>query len=142
MVKEIVPIVPIKKSGNTKQISPAKHWVFTLNNYTEQNIYALRNDSSIKRLSMQEEVGESGTPHLQGYLEFYLKKRPKSVFKEFSPHWEPCKSIKAAIAYTQKLDTRSGKIYLKGIRLIRPLKIYQPKYRWQIEIDNFVDTEP
>lgn len=142
MVKKIVPKVPIKKSGNTKQISPSKHWVFTLNNYTEQNILALRNDSSIKRLSMQEEVGESGTPHLQGYLEFYLKKRPKGVFKEFNAHWEKCKNIKAAIAYTQKPDTRSGKIYLTRIRLIRPLKIYQPKYRWQIEIDNFVDTEP
>ncbi|AXH73901.1 MAG: putative viral replication protein [Cressdnaviricota sp.] len=142
MSEKLVPIVPIKKSGNTKQISPAKHWVFTLNNYKKQDILLLNNNSSIKRLSMQEEVGESGTPHLQGYIEFYLKKRPKGVFKSFNAHWEKCRNVKAAIVYTQKLDTRAGKIYLKGVRLHRPLKIYEPKYRWQKEIDNFVDTEP
>lgn len=104
-----------KKSGNTKQISPAKHWVFTLNNYTPENITELNNCSSTKRHSFQEEIGETGTPHLQGYIEFVTKKRPISVFT-FKAHWEKCKSIKAAIEYTQKEDTRSGKQYLKNIK--------------------------
>ena len=130
-----------KKSGNTKQISPSKHWVFTLNNYTLENIQELKNCSSTKRHSFQEETGESGTPHLQGYVEFLTKKRPKSVF-QFNAHWEKAKHIDKAIAYTQKLDSRTGKQYLKGIRKIRPLKIFQPKYQWQKDIDAFVDEEP
>jgi len=101
------------KSGNTKQISPAKHWIFTLNNHTEKNILQLMNDSSIEQLSMQEEVGESGTPHLQGYLKFKTKRRPLSIFKHyFKAHWQKCKRIKEAIIYTQKEDTRSGRQFV------------------------------
>jgi len=98
------------KSGNTRQISPSKHWVFTLNNHTLENINEILECSSIKRYSFQEETGENGTPHLQGYLEFVTKKRPKSIFKNFNAHWEKCRNIKLAIAYTQKDDTRTGKM--------------------------------
>jgi len=143
MKKKIVPIV-LGKSGNTKQISPAKHWVFTLNNYTNDEINILCNDSSIKRYSFQEEVGDSGTPHLQGYLEFITKRRPLSIFKELGAHWEKCKNTKAAIAYTQKSDTRAGKLYLKGIKKIRPLKVLSEDqlYDWQREIVELAETEP
>ena len=121
MNKKVVPIVP-EKFGNTKQISPAKHWVFTLNNYTKDNINTICEERSTKRYSFQEEIGESGTPHLQGYLEFITKRRPLSVFKDLGAHWEKCKNVKASIAYTQKADTRAGKLYLKKIRKIRELK--------------------
>ncbi|GAC77771.1 replication protein [uncultured marine virus] len=82
---KIVPRVP-EKSGNTRQISPSKHWVFTCNNYTKENIELICNDSSIKRYSFQEEVGDSGTPHLQGYLEFITKRRPLNQFKDLGAH--------------------------------------------------------
>ena len=132
------------KSGNTKQISPSKHWVFTLNNHTLENVNEILESSSIKRLSCQEEIGESGTPHLQGYLEFVTKKRPISVFKNFKAHWEKCKNIKAAIAYTQKEDTRSGKQYLKNIRRYRALKCLslEQLYPWQKKIVDLCNTEP
>jgi len=135
----------IGKSGNTKQISPAKHWIFTLNNHTEKNILQLMNDSSIEQLSMQEEVGESGTPHLQGYLKFKTKRRPKSVFDcYFKAHWEKCKRITEAITYTQKLDTRSGRQFVKGLRIVKPLKClqYDQLYDWQREIVELTETEP
>lgn len=144
MSKKLVPIVPIGESGNTKQIPPSKHWVFTLNNYKDSDIYDLRNNSSVKCLSMQEETGESGTPHLQGYIEFVKKVRPKSVFKHLSPHWEKCRNIKASIEYTQKAESRTGKQYLKGIRKIRKLKTlrYDQLYDWQREITDIANTEP
>ena len=133
-----------KKSGNTIQISPAKHWVFTCNNYTNEKINLIVKDSSIKRYSFQEEIGESGTPHLQGYLEFITKRRPLPLFKDLGAHWEKCKHIKAAIEYTQKADTRAGKLYLKGIKKIRPLKVYsyEELYEWQKSIVDMVDKEP
>jgi len=145
MPKQKVSSISSKgKSGNTRQISPAKHWVFTLNNHTIENINEIINCSSIKRLSSQEEIGESGTPHLQGYIEFVTKKRPKSIFTNFNAHWEKCKSIKDAIAYTQKEDTRSGKQYLKNIRKIRPIKCLNlaQLYPWQKKIVDLCSTEP
>jgi len=135
MANKIVPKVP-KKSGNTRQISPAKHWVFTLNNYTKCDIETICGESSIKRYSFQEEEGDNGTPHLQGYLEFITKRRPLGVFKGLGAHWEKCKRIKEAIAYTQKSDTRAGQLFLKGVKKLRPLVILSKcqLYKWQKDI--------
>lgn len=94
---------------------------------------------------MQEEVGESGTPHLQGYLKFITKRRPQSVFgKSFGAHWEKCKSIKRAIEYTQKHDTRVGQIYVRNVPKIRkPHCLTRDQlYPWQQEIVNICETEP
>ena len=124
------------KLGNTKQISPAKHWVFTLNNYTTEDIEEFSSSSSTKRYIFQEETGESGTPHLQGYLEFLTKKRPFSVFKNKSIHWEKCKHVKKAIAYCCKEETRTGKIFNKNIIIIEPIKCLSRNalYPWQEKV--------
>lgn len=132
------------KSGNTKQISPSKHWVFTLNNHTENDINFLMDCSSIDQLSMQEETGESGTPHLQGYLKFKTKLRPLSVFgKQFKAHWEKCRNVQKAIEYTQKSETRTGMIYLRGIKRWRPLKCLKKEqlYDWQRNIVDQIEHE-
>ena len=129
------------KSGNTKQISPAKHWVFTLNNYTKDDITSFSSNSSIKRYIFQEETGESGTPHLQGYLEFSTKKRPKSVFKNQKIHWEKCKNVKASIEYCCKEDTRTGKIFNKNIMIIEPIKCLSREklYPWQEKVVSIIE---
>ncbi len=133
-----------EKSGNTKQISPSKHWCFTLNNHTSDDIKNIMEDSSTSRVSMQEEKGESGTLHLQGYIEFSRKVRPVSVFKSFKAHWEKTKNIKASIKYTQKDDTRCGKQYLKNIKKIRKLNVltYEQLYKWQRDIVDITNEEP
>lgn len=103
----LVPIVP-EKSGNTKQISPAIHWCFTVNNYTPKDIEIYSSISSSLRYVFQEEIGESGTPHLQGYVEFKDKCRPLSKIPDNATpaHWEITRRIPASIAYCTKLETR------------------------------------
>lgn len=72
--------------------SPKKHWVFTLNNPSpgdDGGLWLLPYDYAV----LGNEVGESGTPHIQGYVVFKKKYRLAQL-KAYSPqghrcHWEP-----------------------------------------------------
>lgn len=108
-----VPVVPSVDLGNTKtkstnkQDSPKKRWVFTLNNYEENdmNIIIGKCEKNSSKYSIGREVGESGTKHLQGYIELQVKKR-FSFMKELlgaRAHIEGCKgSRQDNLEYTQK----------------------------------------
>ena len=50
-------------------MSSSRNWCFTLNNYTAEDEARLAS-LSCKYIVYGREVGESGTPHLQGYVEF------------------------------------------------------------------------
>lgn len=55
-------------------MSQSKNWCFTLNNYTEEDVAAVEKlMEQADYLICGKEVGEQGTPHLQGYVQ--LKKR-------------------------------------------------------------------
>lgn len=57
--------------------SYGKRWVFTLNNYTQEEEDHLVNldNESFSYLVFGRERGESGTPHLQGFIVFNTRKR-------------------------------------------------------------------
>lgn len=63
----------------------AKHWCFTINNYTEDEFTQLVTlgesipSPQIKYLIIGKEQGEQGTPHLQGYIALVKKKRLNPV---------------------------------------------------------------
>lgn len=84
-------ISPSPSSG--KQPSACKRWCFTLNNYTDEEVDNLisifRSNSSY---IFSKEIGDCGTPHLQGYVEFLAKQRLTAI-KKFNNriHWERCK---------------------------------------------------
>ncbi|ALY05866.1 replication-associated protein [Ctenophore-associated circular genome 3] len=82
------------------------NYVFTWNNYTDDVKAFISNFANdyCKWLVYGEEVGESGTPHLQGCLSLRVKKRITQLRKlGFSCHLEAMKgSPKQAIAYCKK----------------------------------------
>ena len=138
------------KSGNTRQISPSKRWFLTHNNYTKECINLLKDDSSIERYCFQEEMSESGTPHLQGHFEFHEKIRPVGYFSGTAlakAHWEKVQNRKASAKYCCKLASRIGaKPYIKGFpkSLMRKVKVLQMDqlYDWQNKIVSMVQEEP
>lgn len=71
--------------------SPSKTWIFTINNYTDDEVAFFRDRiDGVTRLVVSKEIGEAGTPHLQGYVTFKKAKR-LSALKKIVPraHWEP-----------------------------------------------------
>lgn len=96
--------------------SCAKRWVFTLNNPTDDeqhNLYTLGesitadgDESIFAYLIFGDEVGDNGTPHLQGYLSLRTKKRLsylKSLPGFERAHFEVARGThKQASAYCKK----------------------------------------
>lgn len=139
-----------KGGGNTKpppkQISPAVRWCFTFNNYSEKDLCELvpRIDDLAKRGLIGKEVGKSGTPHLQGYVEFKKKMRPKSSFNE-RIHWEKAKGCaKSNHDYCSK---DGNVIWRKGYPpkwAMKPIKVLDrgQLYPWQKQICEAIEVEP
>lgn len=71
-----------------KQEHPARNWIFTLNNYTPQDYHQL-STTECTYLIIGKEVGQNGTPHLQGYIQFKKKLRLTALKKiNQKAHWE------------------------------------------------------
>ncbi|AXQ66589.1 MAG: putative viral replication protein [Circoviridae sp.] len=70
----------------------SKFWVFTINNYTEENqsdLRALGDDPAVSYLVFGREMGEEQTPHIQGYIEFRTRHTLSRVRRMFPrAHWE------------------------------------------------------
>lgn len=81
-----------------------KFWVFTINNWEAEDITKLKS-INFKYLIIGKEIGENGTPHIQGYVEFggnwkldRLKKNASS-----KAHWEKRKgTAEEASVYCKK----------------------------------------
>jgi hypothetical protein len=62
-------------------MSRARRWCFTLNNWTEEE-YEKVKEIKCEYMIVGKEVGESGTPHLQGYVVFKGQKRQETLKRE------------------------------------------------------------
>lgn len=83
----------------TKQQSPAKNYVFTINNYTPADVEKMGTffTQYCGYLCFGLECGESGTPHIQGYLQLKDKARLTFLKKALHPtaHFEVARGTPA-----------------------------------------------
>lgn len=144
-IESLVPLVPDSNEAKVilelspkvtrkKQIVPSKRWCFTFNNYTDPETAMLLDliRSCSADYIIGREVGEEGTPHLQGYLEFKKKLRPLSVIKFTTIHWEKAKGTRAQnIEYCSKEGD-----YVTTFKIDKPLVLIEESrfYEWQLEL--------
>lgn len=88
-------------------MSRSKHWCFTLNNYTEEEQLRLRDVicSDVVYIIFGREIGDSGTPHLQGYVSFSARRGLAWIRAKISSraHFEVARgSPSQAAAYCRK----------------------------------------
>lgn len=90
--------------------SKSKYWVFTLNNYTDDELDQLSGlveAGKASYLICGRETGASGTPHIQGYIEFGNRKMLATVKNTVAAfrraHFEPRRGTQLeAITYSKK----------------------------------------
>nr|WAE42263.1 MAG: replication associated protein [Cressdnaviricota sp.] len=131
---EVVPLVPVKDEGNTRRPHPSRHWFFTLNNPSEEDMDYWRTpqNSGARKWVVQMEIGDSDTPHLQGYVDFLTKVRPIGMYHN-GYHWEKVKNIEQAIKYCSKIETRIGGPWFNGIAKPESFKL-EVLRPWQVEL--------
>lgn len=88
----------------------SRTWVFTDNNPPGLLDWQRFQDMGVTYLLYQEEVGDNGTHHLQGMLEFADKVRMSTVQNLFdtNPHLEVCRDKKASKLYCMKPGAVGG----------------------------------
>lgn len=81
-----------------------KHWCFTLNNYSDNDVQRLSTDNrEIDYIVFGKEIATTGTRHLQGTVCFKQRKRLEQARRIIgNAHLEPTRMLKEAIAYCKK----------------------------------------
>lgn len=85
-------------------VQQAKHWAFTLNNYTEEEYEAIINQEGTAYVIVGKETSKEGTPHIQGHAYFQRKvsARKAKSFLGNRCHIEVARNPAASIEYCRK----------------------------------------
>lgn len=112
-----------------------------MNNFTLDQMEHLKSELKEKDVGylFGEEIGDSGTKHLQGYIEAPKRIRPLEYLDlPKTIHWERRKGSKVD---NQKYCSKEGKLHHHKIRPIRPVEV-KPIYGWQLEVAKLFDQNP
>lgn len=147
------PVRVESTSARRKQVSCARNWCFTLNNYTPEEydriLTACRNVPFSKYI-IGKETGEQGTPHLQGFvcttLEHY-KFRPLERLRfgnvalrdgKNAVHWE---AAKGSIDENREYCSKDGD-FVTNIPVRRDLDLISVLRPWQRELADIAASVP
>jgi len=85
----VTPVLARSTGVSVDFTSRSKSWVFVLNNWTSDQALDVellaQGDNAVLYLVYGREVGESGTPHLQGFVKF-KNKRSFNVVQALFPY--------------------------------------------------------
>lgn len=123
--------------GNTSD-RRLRSWFFTYNNpeiSATQLSQLLDGPGEINKYAFQLERGEGGTPHYQGVIN-YRNQIQFSSLRALDPniHWEPCRSLRQALQYCTKSDTREDGPWVLGWEYKPRSWTIQNPYLWQQQV--------
>lgn len=130
----------VGNNDTTTDAFKSRKYVITINNYSDTQLSNLR-DFCVKKCSWYifgKEVGEQGTPHIQGYLEFNNAKKRSTIKKAIGGEFY-CGGARGS--WKQNLD-----YCRKDMHFETNFEVYDgPQislYDWQQEIVDLIDREP
>lgn len=132
-------------SSQPLQPPSRKNHFFTYNNYEINEIDVIV--STLKRFAfkgqIQTEVGENGTPHLQGMIWCHKPHRDTEFKLPKQIHWEKLMDTENLSNYCNKDETHDG-IFRCSWGFPKPLNILKKAdlYDWQVQMDNCISYEP
>lgn len=117
----------VQEKKPKKQATLAKDWVFTWNNPTDDDILSIE-QWPYNFIVFQKEVGENGTPHLQGFVQFTNQTRITALKKlNKRVHWEKRKGTPyEAVHYCEKPKEGCDCKHCVAARLLPP-----PSYQFK-----------
>jgi len=122
------------------------HHFFTWNNYKSQDIETLKSLFSHIAYDyvFQEEMGESGTPHLQGVVSLKHRKRWTEFDLPKVIHWEKVAHVPNSYEYCSRPTKRVGGCWSLKYPIPMKLKILQESqfHEWQKIVIELIKTEP
>lgn len=119
-------------AGNTKGSKASRLWCITINNPNDLDIFVLEQQ---ERYIYQIETGETGTDHIQGYVEYTNPRRFETMKKKFPrAHLEMARNRENAIAYCQKKETRKKGPFSNFVAILMDNYSVEKAKKWQIEI--------
>lgn len=121
--------------------NPLYKYDFTLNNYTDLEVCQIKKTISeiCKKGCFGFEVGEKGTPHLQGYISLKIKKRITTITKFDGFKRASLRAVRNEDALVEYC-CKEGCYWKFGFP--KPIKIIEELYDWQKEIVEIYNTEP
>ncbi|QIM58708.1 replicase [Bat circovirus] len=102
------------KSARRSREAPAARWCFTLNNPTDEEKAQIAGiaDEKVKYLIVGEEVGDSGTPHLQGFINLRAKVRLQGLKQLLGPRAH-CEKARGTDEDNKKYCGKDGKLLVE-----------------------------
>lgn len=104
---------------STPQLTKYKHWCFTWNNYTEDDVKFLSTDplpGNATYVTFGKEVGsKNGTPHLQGFISFKDRKRLTQVKKILLPGNPNLSSSRDPVASVKYCWKEADEVFKFGV---------------------------
>lgn len=104
------------------------NWVFTLNNYTEAEIKDIETWTSkgAQGVAYGKEVGENGTPHLQGYIRMKTRVCMKQV-KELNKRMH-IEKMRGKLQDSEKYCSKQSELTIIGTHIIF---LFEASFVWK-----------